>query len=112
MSENEKNFLMAMAKNNEESLRVISKDMNNLARMLKKTDYEEEDKFKANLVQSSFYLNAYNLATRSFNKMIAEKEENPECDKDLVDYFMDLIVEMQDMKLKREMEDKSDGNEN
>ena len=102
MSENEKTFLMALASVNEESLRTISKDMSNLARMLKKTPYEMEDKFKANLVQSSFYLNAYNLATRAFNTMISEKEENPECDKDLVDYFLDLVLEMQKMKMENE----------
>jgi 3-methyladenine DNA glycosylase AlkD len=97
----EKEVLEMMAKNNEESLRFISKDMANLARMLKKTSFDNEEHFKANLVQASFYLTAYTVATKSFNRMVKEKENNPECDRVLVDYFLDEVVSMQAAELKK-----------
>lgn len=106
---NEREFLETMAKNNEDSLRFIAKDMNNLARMLKKTPFEMEEKFKANLVQASFYLNAYTVATKAFNKMVNEKEEDQTNTRNLVDYFMDEVVSMQDRAMKAEKAEKAKG---
>lgn len=109
-----KEDLKKIATVQEEFLRVISKDMEYLARMTKKTDPSEEDKYQSNLIQGAFYLTAYTMASKAFNKMVSEKQESPECDRGQVDYFLDIILEMQkknmdmEIQLKKSKEDKSD----
>ena len=100
--------LEKLAKNHEASIRVIAKDMEQLARMLKKTPFEDEDKFQANLVQSSFYMTAVTMAARAFNAMVNEKQANPNCDRKQVDYFMDEVIKMQAMEMDKEKEQKNE----
>ena len=103
----ENDFLKTIAKTQEESLRVVAKDMENLARMTKKTKADENpEKFQANLVQGAFYITAYSMAVKSFNKMIEEKQANPECDRGQVDYFLDVVLEMQKANMDREKKHK------
>lgn len=94
-----KEDLMKLAKSQEGSLRIISKDMETLARMLNKTPAEEEEKYQANLIQGSFYITAYTMAAVAFNKAVEEKQIDPECSKDLIDYFSE---ELGKMKIKRD----------
>jgi hypothetical protein len=102
----EKEVLETMAKSQHGSLNFISKDMATLARMLKKTPFEETEKFQANLVQGSFYLTAYTMATKSFNAMIEEKQKNPDCNKKHFEYFMDEILKMQEMEMKKDINER------
>jgi hypothetical protein len=98
----EEEFLKNMAKTQEETLRKVAKDMTNIARFLKKTPYSEEDKFKTNLVQASFYIHANVLAVEAFNKMIEDKEKNPDKETNIVEYFMDIIIKWQDKQMRGE----------
>lgn len=75
-------FLVKSAKNNEDTLRKMSKDILSVARMLKKNAFfdpqneDEANRFKTTLVQASFHINSFNLAVRSFNEMISYQEKN------------------------------------
>ena len=95
-------FLENLAKNHDASLRVIAKDMQNIARLTVKTPFEEEEKFQSNLVQGAFYLTAYSIATKAFNKMIDEKQKDPDCQRGQVEYFLEVILEMQKENMDRE----------
>ena len=99
-----KEFLKQIAETQEKSLRVISKDMDNLARMTKKTDpTKEEEKYQSNLVQGAFYLTAYTMASKAFNMMVEEKQKKPDCDRGQVEYFLDIILGMQKENMKKEI---------
>ncbi len=107
-----KEFLQKLALNQENSLRVIAKDIENLARMTKKTPFEDEDKFQANLVQGAFYITATAISTRAFNKMLDEKQKNPDCERGQVDYFLEVVLEMQKENMDREMKMKGESDDN
>ena len=95
--------LQALTKNAQGSIDFILNDLKSVNRRLKKTPYNEEnmDKYKSNLTEATFFLNAFALASKAFNKMVKEKQENPTCERTLADYFLDEAVAMQALDMKR-----------
>ena len=87
----EKKELITLAKSNKESCDIIAKNLGWLSRRLKKTSPEDEDKFQANLIEAAFMLNSYAMATKAFEKMVTEKNENPELEKHMFEYFKEEI---------------------
>ena len=92
-----------IAKVKEESMRVISKDSNNLARRIAKLSYipEEEDKIKAHIVEAAFFIYAYQLGTRAFSAMIAAKNENPEDNRGIIEFLQIGLDQLRTDELKR-----------
>ncbi len=107
----EKEVLIKLAKSQEGSLNFISKDMATLARMLKKTSPEDEEKFQANLVQGSFYLTAYTMAVKAFNKMVDEKNTDPTCETTRTEYFLEEILKIQKEEMEIAAKEKGEDND-
>lgn len=95
--------LQALSKNAQASIEFVVKDLKNTGRKLKKTPFDDEnmDKYQANLTEATFFLNAFALASKAFNKMVKEKQDNPKCERTLADYFLDESVAMQALDMKR-----------
>lgn len=92
-----------IAKVKEESMRVISKDSNNLARRIAKLSYipEELDKIKAHIVEAAFFIYAYQLGTRAFSAMIAAKNDNPEDSRGIIEFLQIGLDKIREEELKR-----------
>lgn len=103
----------AIAKNQEATLRHASKQINNLARFLDKTPWDTPEnitKFKSNVSQASFYINAFGLASEAFGKMVTAYNKNPDTEnRTIVDFFEDEVKNMREkenkMKEAREAKD-------
>lgn len=89
------NQLKDLAKSNSDKCQFVSKELSFLSRRLKKTDPEQNpDMFGSNIVESQFLLSGIAIAQKSFSKMIANKEANPDDEKTLQEYFLDEIDSM------------------
>lgn len=101
--------LLQLAKNNSEQCMFVSKELGFLSRRLKKTDPEENpDMFGSNIVESQFLLSGIAIAQKSFSKMIANKEANPDDQKTLQEYFLDEIDSMYKNKTEEVENDNND----
>ena len=107
-SETEKHNFETVAKVQEESMRYVSKDMANLARRLKKTEYaDNEDMFKSNVVEASFFIMAFKIGTHAFNAMVKTKGDNHEDDQTPIDFFMNEIVKLHAKQMRGDKHDKN-----
>jgi len=112
MDEQQKELMITTAKQNANLCEFIGKEILNLNRRLKKTNIDvNQDMFMSNIVESNFILSGVSLAQKSFSKMIAEKEQNADCEKKLHEYFLDeinSIYKVNDIKLEDSEEVTSD----
>ena len=112
MDEQQKELMITTAKQNANLCEFIGKEILNLNRRLKKTNIDvNQDMFMSNIVESNFILSGVSLAQKSFSKMIAEKEQNTDCEKKLHEYFLDeinSIYKVNDIKLEDSEEVTSD----
>jgi len=75
---NEKEILLHNAKAAEKSLDFMAKEMKNLARRLRNTDIEKlPEKFQSNVVEGTLFMNAFAMASKAFNRMLAEVDNDP-----------------------------------
>ena len=93
-----------LAEVNAKSMRYISKDVRNIASRLEKTPFSDNfiDKYKSNVVESSFFISAFNIAAKAFNEMVAEAQEKDAKPKSMGRYFRDQIDMLVDIEDSRE----------
>lgn len=86
----------ALAGVNANSMSLIANDTKNIASRLKKTPFSDDfkNKFKSNVIESTFFISAFTIAAKSFNKMLADKENDPTCEKRMSYYFLKEIEEI------------------
>jgi len=91
----DKEHFKKLAKENEDTCAFVSKELGFLSRRLKKTDFDKNnDMYLANIVESQFLLSGVAVAQKAFSQMIADKQEDPESNKSLKDYFTDKLEAM------------------
>lgn len=86
-------------KNNIKQLEYVSKDMKSLAERLRScnpSNPSDKDRLGSSIVEASFFVNAYGLASTAFRKMITDLNENGEAQGDVLHYLFKEVDTFKD----------------